>query len=50
IGLCGHCCVDPLGIRLCVEGPVLDFETAAKITELGAYHRVKSSRKEPIGG
>ncbi len=49
MGLCGHCCVDPIGIRLCVEGPVIDFETAAKITELGEYHRVKSSRKEKIG-
>ncbi len=47
-GICGHCCVDPLGIRLCVEGPVLNFETAAKISELGAYHRVKSSRKERL--
>ncbi|MEK6837398.1 MAG: dihydroorotate dehydrogenase electron transfer subunit, partial [Nanoarchaeota archaeon] len=49
MGLCGHCCVDPIGIRLCVEGPVISFETAAKITELGEYHRVKSSRKEKIG-
>lgn len=49
MGLCGHCCVDPIGIRLCVEGPVISFETAAEITELGEYHRVKSSRKEKIG-
>ncbi len=49
IGICGHCCVDPIGIRLCVEGPVIDFATAMKITELGDYHRVKSSRKEKIG-
>ncbi len=49
MGLCGHCCVDPIGIRLCMEGPVIDFETALKITELGEYHRVKSSRKEKIG-
>lgn len=48
MGLCGHCCVDPIGIRLCVEGPVIDFATAMKITELGSYHRVKSSRKEKI--
>ncbi len=47
-GLCGHCCVDPIGIRLCVEGPVIDFETAVKINELGEYHRLKSSRKEAI--
>jgi dihydroorotate dehydrogenase electron transfer subunit len=44
-GICGHCCVDPIGIRLCVEGPVVNFETAAKVTELGNYHRVKSSMK-----
>ena len=50
MGLCGHCCVDPIGIRLCYEGPVIPFETALKITELGNYHRVKSSRKEKIGG
>ncbi len=48
LGLCGHCCVDPSGIRLCVEGPVISFETAAKIKEFGSYHRVKSSRKEKI--
>ncbi len=47
-GLCGHCCVDPIGIRLCVEGPVISFETAAQIKELGSYHRLKSSRKELI--
>ncbi len=48
IGLCGHCCVDPIGIRLCVEGPVIDFETASKITEFGNYRRIKSSRKEKL--
>lgn len=48
IGLCGHCCVDPTGVRLCVEGPVISFETAAGITEFGNYQRTKSSRKEKI--
>lgn len=38
-GLCGNCVVDPLGIRLCVEGPVVKNETAQKITEFGKYHR-----------
>lgn len=45
-GMCGHCCMDPLGIRVCVEGPVIDGKTAMQLTELGNYHRVKSSRKE----
>lgn len=45
-GLCGHCCLDPIGIRVCVEGPVIDVKTAQQITEFGSYHRLKSSRKE----
>jgi dihydroorotate dehydrogenase electron transfer subunit len=47
-GLCGHCCIDPLGIRVCVEGPVIDGKTALKLTEIGSYHRVKSGRKEKL--
>ncbi len=46
VGLCGSCCVDPLGIRMCVEGPVIGLDTALQLTELGSYRRVKSSRKE----
>jgi dihydroorotate dehydrogenase electron transfer subunit len=38
-GLCGNCTVDPLGIRLCVEGPVVKNETAREIEEFGKYHR-----------
>ncbi len=45
-GICGHCCVDPLGIRACIEGPVIDIEIAKQLTELGNYHRTKSGRKE----
>ncbi|KKW42900.1 MAG: putative dihydroorotate dehydrogenase B (NAD(+)), electron transfer subunit [Candidatus Magasanikbacteria bacterium GW2011_GWA2_56_11] len=44
-GVCGQCCVDPLGIRMCVEGPVVDRETANRISEFGAYHRDKSGTK-----
>jgi dihydroorotate dehydrogenase electron transfer subunit len=47
-GVCGHCCLDPIGIRLCVEGPVIDFPTASKISEFGNYFRTKSSRKEKM--
>ncbi|MBI2133118.1 dihydroorotate dehydrogenase electron transfer subunit [Candidatus Woesearchaeota archaeon] len=47
-GICGHCCVDTTGIRVCVEGPVLDFESALKIKEFGTYRRTISSRKEKI--
>ena len=33
-----------------MEMAIISFETAARIAELGNYHRVKSSRKEKIEG
>jgi dihydroorotate dehydrogenase electron transfer subunit len=39
IGLCGQCCLDPIGYRICVEGPVFSSETLRKITDLGKYRR-----------
>ena len=39
IGICGHCCVDGIGIRMCAEGPVIDGATAKKVTEFGKYKR-----------
>ncbi|MBT3721730.1 hypothetical protein HN789_06310 [archaeon] len=44
-GICGSCCVDPMGIRMCVEGPCIDKETAKKVTEFGKYHRDGSGKK-----
>jgi dihydroorotate dehydrogenase electron transfer subunit len=44
-GLCGACCVDPIGIRMCVEGPVLDRETVRSISEFGVYHRDETGTK-----
>jgi dihydroorotate dehydrogenase electron transfer subunit len=39
VGVCGQCCMDGSGIRLCVEGPVLDEAQMAGISELGRPHR-----------
>jgi len=44
-GLCGQCVVDPLGIRMCKEGPVLSADLVKKITEFGQYHRDASGQK-----
>jgi dihydroorotate dehydrogenase electron transfer subunit len=44
-GICGNCVVDPLGIRLCVEGPVVKNDTAVKIAEFGRYHRDDLGKK-----
>lgn len=38
-GVCGQCCVDPTGERMCMEGPVVSNDHARKITEFGKYHR-----------
>ena len=45
IGICGSCCVDPTGWRMCVEGPVLNKEQTSKIEEFGKYHRDATGRK-----
>ncbi len=44
-GICGSCSVDPMGIRMCKEGPCIDKETAKIITEFGKYHRDGSGKK-----
>ncbi|MFA5076147.1 MAG: dihydroorotate dehydrogenase electron transfer subunit [Patescibacteria group bacterium] len=45
IGLCGQCVVDPLGIRMCKEGPVISAELVKKIYEFGQYHRDATGKK-----
>ena len=44
-GVCGQCCVDDSGERICVEGPVFNGEKAKKLIEFGKYHRSKSGKK-----
>ncbi len=45
IGVCGSCTVDPLGICMCKQGPVVNKELAKKITEFGVYHRDATGKK-----
>lgn len=44
-GICGQCCVDDLGIRMCKEGPCMTKELAKRIKEFGHYHRDAMGRK-----
>ncbi|MDD3896297.1 MAG: dihydroorotate dehydrogenase electron transfer subunit [Candidatus Peribacteraceae bacterium] len=44
-GLCGNCVVDPLGIRLCKDGPVIKNDLCQKILEFGKYHRDDLGKK-----
>jgi len=39
IGLCGSCCLDGPGSRVCVEGPVFNRAQIAHISEFGLPHR-----------
>ena len=45
IGICGNCTVDRLGIRLCVEGPVVPRRLVEQLTEFGSYHREARGRR-----
>jgi dihydroorotate dehydrogenase electron transfer subunit len=45
IGICGQCCMDGTGIRVCTEGPVLGPAQLAGVTELGLPHRGPSGRR-----
>jgi dihydroorotate dehydrogenase electron transfer subunit len=47
-GLCGNCVVDPLGIRLCTDGPVVKNELCRKITEFGQYHRDALGKRQML--
>jgi dihydroorotate dehydrogenase electron transfer subunit len=48
IGLCGHCILDPLGLRVCVDGPVFNSEVLRKLTDFGKYKRDATGRKTPV--
>lgn len=45
IGVCGQCCLDDEGWRICVEGPVFDNKQIKKISEFGKYRRDASGVK-----
>lgn len=44
-GVCGACCLDPTGQRVCVEGPVFEAREALSFSEFGRYHRDSSAAK-----
>jgi dihydroorotate dehydrogenase electron transfer subunit len=48
IGLCGQCCLDGTGFRVCVEGPVFDSDKLEGVTDLGEPHRLASGRRPAV--
>lgn len=49
IGVCGSCCMDPDGLRVCVEGPVVRADRLLE-SEFGRYRRGPSGEKGPCRG
>lgn len=47
-GVCGLCVLDPLGIRVCREGPVFDGVTLRQTTDFGRYARDVTGKKVPL--
>ncbi|HMK54806.1 MAG TPA: dihydroorotate dehydrogenase electron transfer subunit [Methanobacteriaceae archaeon] len=45
VGICGQCCVDDVGWRVCAEGPVFWGHELRMITEFGHYKRDSSGIK-----
>lgn len=49
IGICGSCCLDPDGFRVCVEGPVIMADRLLD-SEFGRYRRGPSGSRGPCRG
>ena len=45
IGICGQCCVDKTGWRICKEGPVFDQNDIKLITEFANYRRAPTGER-----
>ncbi len=48
IGICGQCCVDNTGWRICVEGPVFGIDEVRLISEFGKYRRDAAGIKHKL--
>jgi dihydroorotate dehydrogenase electron transfer subunit len=47
IGLCGSCCIDPSGLRVCRDGPVFRGDALLQ-SEFGLYSRDASGRRKKM--
>jgi dihydroorotate dehydrogenase electron transfer subunit len=45
-GVCGQCVMDPLGIRTCVSGPIMNYNVLKMLDEFGKYHRDDLGKKQ----
>jgi dihydroorotate dehydrogenase electron transfer subunit len=45
IGVCGQCVLSPLGVRVCVEGPVLNSNVLRELDDFGVFSRNSYGKK-----
>jgi dihydroorotate dehydrogenase electron transfer subunit len=45
LGICGQCCIDEIGERVCKEGPVFDSKKVRNLKEFSKYKRGPSGKK-----
>ncbi|RLF19992.1 MAG: dihydroorotate dehydrogenase electron transfer subunit [Thermoprotei archaeon] len=48
IGICGSCVLDPLGLRVCKDGPVFSGEILSKVEDFGKYWRNPDGSKRAL--
>ena len=47
-GMCSYCAVDPIGWRICVDGPVFNTKQLEQISDFGVYRRLETGEKQRI--
>ena len=45
-GICGQCCMDDSGFRVCKDGPVMESTEALNHPEFGKYQRTSSGKRQ----
>jgi len=48
VGVCGSCVLDPLGLRVCRDGPVFSGMVLRRLRDLGRWWREPDGRKRPL--
>jgi len=48
IGICGSCALEPLGLRVCREGPVFSGRVLVQLEDFGRWWRDAAGRRVPI--
>ncbi|MHA1819086.1 MAG: dihydroorotate dehydrogenase electron transfer subunit [Promethearchaeota archaeon] len=47
-GICGLCVLDPLGLKVCKDGPVFSGDILRKVTDFGNYTRAADGKRKEI--